>query len=75
MILPTVVGVDEQGLLLLRLVAVPREVAANTAVEAPPNRRLLRFLPSLPLGLCEHELAVASFAAGLTAPPGTLIKC
>jgi hypothetical protein len=32
------VGVGEQGLLLLQLAAVPREVAVNTAVEAPPNR-------------------------------------
>jgi hypothetical protein len=63
------VVIGEQRL-FLRLAAVPREVAVNAAVEAPPDRRL-RFLPSLPLDRCE-ELVIAPFPASLTALLGTL---
>jgi hypothetical protein len=64
------IGIGEQHLFLLRLVAVPHKVAANIAVEAPLDRRL-QFWSSLLLGRRE-ELVIALFPASLTAPPGTL---
>jgi hypothetical protein len=53
------VGIGEQHLFLLRLVAVPHKAATNIAVEAPPLGR-------------REELVIAPFPASLTAPPGTL---
>jgi hypothetical protein len=67
------VSIGEQDLLFLRLAAVPREVAVNAGVEAPPDRRL-RFMSSLSLGLCEHELVVTPFVTDLTVPSGTLVE-